>query len=287
MCLYLLSNFIKRRHFIAAVFLFFSLFPSLPLNGGQQLLEFEELNISQILQRGVLRVGIYYDDKPPFVMTRENGTLYGIDIDLAKDMGQKMGAKVAFDRTSKTYSELIERVSTGVDFDLVISKMSCTMNRALLVRFSKPYLVFHQGLALNKKFLSTNRIKKENPIASLEGMKFKIGARSATSYVEYAKNLFPKAEIIEGPWEELKEKLLSGKIDGLMRDEFTLLSMAKKTPGIALHINIYRITDKKDPIAIAIPEKNSMLQYWLNLYIDNYHPLPMTSADIISNYPEL
>lgn len=220
-------------------------------------------------------------------MTKEDGTLYGIDIDLANGIAEKLGVEVEFDRTSKTYSELIERVAEGQDFDLVICKMSSTMNRARVVRFSRPYLIFHQGLALNKKFLSKNKIKSEYPIAGLQEHQFKVGVREATSYVEYARNLFPEAEIVEGKWEEIVEMLLSGKIDGLMRDEFTLMSMVKKQPDIALKLNIYRIKDRTDPIAIAAPAKNSMLQYWLNLYLENYVPLPMTSDDLIVKYPEL
>ncbi len=246
-----------------------------------------EPDIENILQRGILRIGIYHKDKPPFIMTQKDGSLYGIDIDLANKIGQKLGVDVEFDRTSKSYSELIERVSKGQDFDLVICKMSSTMNRARKVRFSKPYLIFHQGLALNKRFLSANKIKSDYPIAGLREMQFKVGVRVATSYVEYAKNLFPKAEIVEGEWKEIVEKLLIGELDALMRDEYTLMTMVKKNPDIALRLNIYRIKDRKDPIAIAAPVKNSMLQYWLNLYLDSYFPLPMTSDDLIVDYPEL
>lgn len=274
------------RFVVVTLFLFALSVPSL-LHAGQQSQEGNEDEITEIMARGVLRIGLYYKDKPPFVMTREDGSLYGIDIDLAHDIGRKLGVDVKFDRTSKTYSELIERVAAGEAFDLVICKMSCTMKRARLVRFTKPYLVFHQGLALNKKFLSAKKVKNDYPIADLKELKFKIGARVSTSYVEYARNLFPKAEIVEGEWEELVEKLLAGKIDGLMRDEFTLMSMVKKRPDIALKLNIYRIKDRKDPIAIAAPAKSSMLQYWLNLYLDNTVPEPMTSDDLIMQYPEL
>ncbi|MBI9079480.1 MAG: amino acid ABC transporter substrate-binding protein [Pseudodesulfovibrio sp.] len=244
-------------------------------------------NLSEIIQRGTLRVGLYYKDKPPFVMTRKDGSLYGLDIELANNIAQQLGTSVSFDRTSKSYSELISRVSTGKDFDVVICKMSSTMKRATKVRFTKPYLVFHQGLALNKKFITTNKIRKESPIADLKGMKFKVGARISTSYVEYARNLFPKAEIIEGGWDDLVEMLLKGEIDGLMRDEFTLMSLIRERPDIALHLNVYRIKDRTDPIAIATPQGDSMLQYWLDLYIAANHQEPLTSDALIAKYPEL
>lgn len=244
-------------------------------------------DVSQILQSGVLRVGLYQNDKPPFVMTRADGSLYGLDIIMAEKIAESIGVSVQYDRTSKTYAELIDRVEKGEDFDLVICKMSATMQRALKVRFSKPYLVFHQGLALNKKYISANRIKSDYPIADLKNNEFRVGARTATSYVEYARNLFPKAEIVEGSWDELVEKLLQGEIDGLMRDEFTLMSMLKKNPDIALHLNIYRIKDKKDPIAIALPQTSSFFQYWLNLFLEKNYPEPMAADDLIAMFPEL
>jgi len=282
-----LGRIFVTKVFLIAILLSFILSSSSCLYADQQSNETSEPDIASILQRGVLRVGLYYEDKPPFVMTKEDGSLYGVDIDLAENIGRELGVAVQFDRTSKTYSELIDRVSAGNDFDIVICKMSSTMGRARMVRFTRPYLVFNQGLALNKKFLSENKIKSDYPIASLREKKFKIGARVATSYVEYSTALFPEAEIVEGEWDEIVEKLLKGEIDGLMRDEFTLMTMIKQKPDIALKLNIYRIKDRTDPIAIAVPAKNSMLQYWLDLYLERYLPSPMTSDDLIRNYPEL
>lgn len=243
--------------------------------------------ISEILKRGVIRVGIYSQDKPPFVMTKNDGTLYGLDIDIAKDIAREMGVKVEFDRSSKSYAEMVERVSSGQDFDIVICKLSCTMQRALKARFSAPYLQFYQALALNKKFIARNKIDSKYPITQLKNMNFKIGIRTATSYVEYARSIFPKAEIIEGKWEDLVEKMLKGEIDGVMRDEYTIYRMLRKDPDIALYINIYTMIDRKDPICIAAPFENSMLQYWLNLYVDNNFPNPLNSDYLIKNYPEL
>lgn len=242
---------------------------------------------SEILKHGVLRVGMYYEDKPPFVMTRADNSLYGVDIDIAKGIAQAMGVDVVFDRTSKTYAELIDRMSTGKDFDIVICKLSQTLNRALMVRFTKPYLVFHQGLALNKKFISKNKLKNNSLIVDLEKMKFKVGARLATSYVEYAQTLFPHAEVVEGEWEDLVEKLLRGEIDGLMRDEYTLMSLVRERPDIALYLNIYRIKDMQDPIAVATAQSNSMLQYWLDMYLAQHYPQPLSADDLIVKYPEL
>lgn len=242
---------------------------------------------SEILEQGVLRVGLYYQDKPPFVMTRADGSLYGIDIDIANGIAQAMGVDVVFDRTSKTYAELTERMSTGEDFDIVICKLSQTLSRALMVRFTKPYLVFHQGLALNKKFISKNKLKNNSLIVDLEKMHFKVGARHATSYVEYAQTLFPHAEVVEGEWEELVEKLLRGDIDGLMRDEYTFMSLVRERPDVALYLNVYRIQDMQDPIAIATAQSNSMLQYWLDMYLSQHYPQPLTADDLIADYPEL
>lgn len=268
-----------------------NLFALLLLGGSPSFLFAEETGNmrtpSEILEHGVLRVGMYYQDKPPFVMTKADGSLYGVDIDIANGIAQAMGVEVVFDRTSKTYAELTERMSTGEDFDIVICKLSQTLNRALMVRFTKPYLVFHQSLALNKTFISKNKLTNNSLIVDLEKMKFKVGARQSTSYVEYAQTIFPHAEAVEGEWEELVEKLLRGEIDGLMRDEYTLMSLVRERPDVALYLNVYRIKDMQDPIAIATAQSNSMLQYWLDLYLAQHYPQPMTADDLIATYPEL
>jgi len=241
-------------------------------------------DIARILNRGKLIVGLYCSDKPPFVMTNEDGSLHGLDIDIATMVAKEFGVALEYDRTSKSYTELVDNVRDG-KVDMVICKLSRTLKRAMEIRFSDPYLIFCQTLCLNKKFMARNHIPVEFPVDALREKEFLIGVREKTSYVEYAKALFPKAKIVEGKWDELVGKLQQNQIDGLFRDEDTIRRLIQTRPDLAIDVSAYVLTDRKDPICIGIPPQSAQLQMWVNLLLDQKMPTRKTVADLIREYP--
>jgi polar amino acid transport system substrate-binding protein len=246
-------------------------------------------DIQKIIDRKKIIIGLYYKDKPPFIMTGKNGKLYGLDISLARDIAKYLKVEVEFNRDAKSYTELYETAVTGVTakgnpVDVIISKFSRTYERAKGVRFSQPYLTFRQALIVNKIHVARNKIEAY-PMDYLRSAKVKIGVRGKTSYVEYARDMFKNAEIVEGKWDEILSMVVNGEIMAVMRDEYEIMKLLKKDPELAIKISVYILTDRKDHIAMAVPCKSSNLLAWLDMYLDSRQKV-LNAKDIIKKYPE-
>lgn len=241
-------------------------------------------DMARILERGKIIVGIYYKDKPPFVMTNKIGERFGLDIDIAKDIAAKLGVELEFNNQAKSYKQL-HQLAAENKVDVIICKFSRTYTRAKNLKFTTPYLTLRRAMLVNKVFASQHNIN-EYPIDYFKESRVKIGVREKTSYVEFAKNIFPKAEIVEGTWEEIIAALKEGKLQAVARDEYEVLKLIKKNPDMALYFSVYVLKDKRDSIAMAVNHRSTQLLYWLNLYLDTRH-LKKTVEDLMNDYPEI
>jgi polar amino acid transport system substrate-binding protein len=246
-------------------------------------------DIQKIIDREKIIVGIYYKDKPPFIMTDKNGGLYGLDIALAKDIARRLGVGVVFNRDAKSYTELHEiaasgRTKKGNPVDVIISKFSRTYERAKKVRYTQPYLTFRQALIINKIAAAKNKIE-DYPMDFLRKAKVKVGVREKTSYVEYAREMFKNAEIVEGKWENIVDMVINGKITAAIRDEYEIMKLVKRNPELAIKLSIYILKDRKDHIAMAVPCQSVNLLAWLDMYLASRQEI-LDAKDIIKKYPE-
>ncbi len=98
---------------------------------------------------GVLVVHSAYPD-PPFDLM-QNGVATGFDIELMRKVCARLSLElrpVAYvgDNFNDIFNGLIEG-----SCDAVISGTTITPERSAIVRFSEPYLIFNQGIAINKR----------------------------------------------------------------------------------------------------------------------------------------
>jgi len=246
-------------------------------------------DIQKIVDRRKIIIGLYYEDKPPFIMTDKKGALYGLDISLAKDIAKYLGVGVEFNREARSYAELYKIAANGVTatgnpVDVIISKFSMTYERAKGVRYSQPYLTFRQALIVNKLHAAKYKIE-DYPIDYLKSAKVKIGVREKTSYVEYVGDMFKKAVIVEGKWENIVDMVVKGEIAAVMRDEYEIMKLLKRDPELAIKISVYILKDRKDHIAMAVPCESVNLLAWLNIYLESRQQV-LNAKDIINIYPE-
>jgi len=227
-------------------------------------------DLQEIVKSGYLKVGVYYQDIPPFFMKDKDGNFTGYDIEMAKDIGEKLGVKIIFDRNSTTFNELVDRVVEN-EIDVVISMLSATLDRAKNVLFTTPYIVLNQGLFFNR--ISMTKIKnthKENWLKALTKSEITIGTISGTSYEEYAKEIFPNANLqTYDEWKELVQAVIDGEVDFAYYDEIEIKRLIKQNPNLAIKGKTIIIKDKIDPIAMAVHANNFHLWQWLNLYLSS------------------
>lgn len=143
-----------------------------------------ESAVEQVMQRGVLRVGM--DVFVPWAMKDKKGELVGFEIDVAKQLAKDMGVKVEFVATK--WSGIIPSLIAG-KFDLIIGGMTVTAERNLKVNFTNPYYFTGQGLLANRKMTEGLRLDDFNK------PEITLAARLGSTAALAAKERFPKATI--------------------------------------------------------------------------------------------
>lgn len=105
-----------------------------------------EDTLALIRQRGVLQVGLSI--YTPWAMTDSEGELIGFEVDVAQQLASDIGVEVNFNVDG--WPDLLPDLLHG-DFDVIISGMSITPQRALLVNFTQPYHYNETVLLANKE----------------------------------------------------------------------------------------------------------------------------------------
>jgi ABC-type amino acid transport substrate-binding protein len=224
-------------------------------------------DIEKIFKKGKITVAMYYEDTPPFFMHNKKGYLYGFDVDLAQDIARRMGVELEFNRSARSFDEVVELVNRR-KADVAISALSSTLGRARLVRFTDSYIVLHRALLINRIELAKQKKRYDDPLQLLNDPEMKIGVIRGTSYVGFAKEDFPKAQILHyKDWNTVVKDVLEGKIIAVLYDDIEIKIWNRANPESALYLQTVIIKNKKDPLSFAVHWKDSHLLSWLNLYL--------------------
>ena len=139
----------------------------------------------QLLQEGKLVIGTS-PDYPPFE-NLENGEFVGLDMEIAKALGEKLGLEVEF--TSLQFDAIIPAVAAGGQVDIGISGFTVDPDRAKEIDFSSTYYIDDQAIAAMKG----GAITAENADEALA--KATIAVQSGTSGEAYIQENFPEATV--------------------------------------------------------------------------------------------
>ncbi len=141
--------------------------------------------VEQVIQRGVLRVGM--STFVPWAMKNKTGKLIGFEIDVATRLAEDMGVKVEFVPTK--WSGIIPALLTG-KFDVIIGGMGILPSRNLKVNFTEPYDYTGMSMVASKKMAADMM-----GLAAFNAPDVIIAARLGSTAVTAAKKYLPKAEI--------------------------------------------------------------------------------------------
>lgn len=241
-------------------------------------------DINAILKRKELIVAMTASDQPPFYFVNKKGELQGFDVDIAKGMAKELNVGLVFNREAKSFNDVVALVASG-KADLAVSKLSRTLARARYVRFSRPYIVLSQGLLINRVQLA-RLSSAESAKAFIRDFEGKIGVIQKSSYVNYARENFPKAQVVEYPsWSEAIAAVTSGEILAVYRDELEIRKVFESLPNSAIALKPMYFTDLTDPIAVAVGYRNAQLLAWVDTFLEmkSYN---VTSKDLISKYKD-
>lgn len=219
-------------------------------------------DIARVRARGELVVAMLGVDNPPFFYQR-SGELVGLEVDLAKDIAKELRVGIRFDRSAKTFNEVVDLVARG-EADLGVSKLSRTLARAQQVHFTTPYLTLNHALILNR--LEFARISGNKTASEVvKNFKGSLAVIDKSSFADFAARNFPSTEIrAYANWAEALEALKAGKVTGAYRDEFEIKRLLKLDPSLSLTLRTITLTDLDDTLGIAVNIKDITLLSFVN-----------------------
>lgn len=267
----MLRSVVNRWRHAVATILFFLAMPGLALATEQSIAP----DIARILARGKLVVAAYKTDMPPFFYTNDRGIAGGIDVDLATDIANRLGVQLEYARMADSFDDLPTLVAQR-KADVAISYLSRTLRRAAVVRFTQPYVRLRQTLMVNRTktaplFRNGERIEALNDPAVM------FGVEGGSSYVDFAAERFPKAQLRRyRSNEDAIEDLLAGQLHAVIVDEGFSFSLSRILPDVpryrvrddwALYVKIIPLAGARDPIAMAVHRDDQAWLAWLDTYI--------------------
>lgn len=215
--------------------------------------------LQKVLDAKVLRVGTTMDT-PVFSMlnatTREPE---GFDMDALTLLGQALGVKIEY--VKMTFGTMLPDLAAD-KFDIAMSGMGRTLERARVATFSRPYMRYG-------KLLIIRSIDKDKyfTLADLDKLGLKIAYNKGGLNDRFANTRFKQATPTGFPSNALAfADLVAGKVDAQVADSTSAVYLARKDPRVVAMSpqNVF------DPVYVAIllrREDQTLLNY-INIWID-------------------
>lgn len=224
-----------------------------------------DAGLRRILEARRLVVAMGRFDAPPF-FTAAQGHNQGQDVWFAQQMATALGVELALQRQMGSFNEVVDAVERQ-QADMAVSKVSITYQRATRVLFSEPYLVLRHALAFNRVALARH-LGHKDLAAEIRQWRGDIGVIAKSSFVDFASQRFPQANIVEMPsWEALVDAVLSGRLLCAYRDELEIKRLGVKTPSASLHLRTAVLSDTRDAIGMVFHRSATHLQQFANIVL--------------------
>jgi len=240
-----------RSHFLAIVFVI--MFAS-PLAAQSPTPD----RLQHILESRTLRVGTTMDT-PVFSMRASSGQLEGFDMDALATLAPALGVKINY--VKMTFGSMLGDLAAD-KFDIAMSGMGRTFDRARTATFSKPYMRYGKLMAVRN--MDKDRFKS---VSELDKPGIKIAYNRGGLNETFAKNMFKQATPTGFDSNaSATAALIDGNVDAQVADSTAALYMARQDARIAVMdpANVF------NPVYVAIllhREDQTLLNY-LNIWID-------------------
>lgn len=197
---------------------------------------------------------------PPFNILQADGTLSGLDVDIANALCAEMKADCTI--VAQPWDGMIPGL-IAQKFDAVIASMSITEERKQQIDFTNKY--YTTPLAV--------MVTKESPLDAVtpEAMKGKVvGAQASTTQADYATDSYEPAGAdvrLYPTQDEAAADLQSGRLDALISDKFVLTDWLRG-PGKDCCKLIGDVSGTETEAGIGIRKGNDALRERFNVAID-------------------
>jgi cyclohexadienyl dehydratase len=182
--------------------------------------------LQKILASGVLRVGTSMDTPVFSMRDPASGKLEGFDMDALATLGPALGVKIEY--VKMTFGTMLADLAAD-KFDVAMSGMGRTLERARVATFSKPY--HRYGKLMMIRSADKERFKS---LADLDRPGIKIAYNKGGLNDRFANTMFKQATPTGFESNELATAdLLAGKVDAQVSDSTAAIYMARQDPRLA------------------------------------------------------
>jgi L-cystine transport system substrate-binding protein len=192
-------------------------------NGGEGNASEEQDLLAEIKEEGVLTVGTE-GTYPPFTFHDENGELTGFDVEIAREVAERLGVEAKFMETQW------DAIFAGLDserFDMIANQVGIRPDRQEKYDFSEGYITSAAVLIVNES---------NNDIKAFEDIDGKKSAQSLTSnYADIAKSHGAELVGVEG-FNQAIELLAQNRADATINDKLSFLDFKKQKPDAPVKI---------------------------------------------------
>ncbi len=218
-------------------------------------------HLGVIKERGKIVVGTSAD-YPPFESVDKDGKFVGFDMDLAREIGQRMGVKVEI--KDMAFDGLIAAVKTK-KIDVVIACLTGTKERDKQIDFSTPYYFRKDAFLVSGK--SDMKFKVPQDAA-----KMSIGVQTGSTQETWVRENLIKPGLMKENQMLLYERMDNAGLDLNAGRVDTLMLVAKPARAMAEKLNLNIALETAETVTggtcIGLPEGETALKGELDRIIN-------------------
>ena len=195
----------------------------------------------------------------PMTFKQSDGTLAGMDINLAELMANAMKVKLVI--KIMPFDELIPALHSG-KVDVVISNMTINPSRNMDVAFVGPYLTSGKCVVTKEETLA-----KADEAGDLDIKDVRLAVLKGSTSETFVRTLMPKAAVrtIENN-QEGAEMVASGKASGMLTDLPVCLATIKNNPDAGFVTVVSLLS--YEPIGIAVQGNDPLFINWTENFLE-------------------
>jgi ABC-type amino acid transport substrate-binding protein len=213
----------------------------------------------RVRQTGVMRVGMDASF-PPFEAVAADGTLIGFDVDLARELGRRLGVEVQF-VANLPYDGLYDALAVN-RVDIVISALVIDPNRMADFSYSAPYFDAGQVLVVRSARGRDEGDGNIEEMGDLTGysVAVELGTQGDLEARKWARRLLDLTVVHYETASEALVAVEGGSADAALVDHVSALA----TEGMGEGLVIVGRPVVQEPYAVAVPRESRHLLRAIN-----------------------